>query len=383
MARIAVRSLWFEPSALQPPVRVWRDWALVAAFVSLSVLEAVLRTDAEWPALGAITAVMLAFTLLWRRTRPLAMLTLAFGLTLLVEATALAAGARGSVAFVSMAYLLVLVYALFRWGSGRAALVGSVIAVAADVSISMLDGATLGDTFFGVLVLAVPAVLGASVRLRAITRLRELDHVRLDEREQLARDLHDSVAHHVSAMVVRAQAGRVVAPSQPDAALGALEIIEAEGSRTLTELRTMVGVLRGRHDADLAPQQGARDIEGLARATSGTEPPVAVHLTGDLDDLSPTVGAASYRIAQEAVTNATRHARHATGIVVTVTGERDQVRLSISDDGDAVPPGRRRDGFGIVGMTERAALLGGTLRAGPGADHGWTVEATLPRRGPA
>ena len=382
MARSAVRSLWVDPRALQPPVRVWRDWALVGVFIALAVLEGVLRRDVAWAALGTVQTVALAFTLLWRRTHPLPMLALAFGVSAVVGLVVFLADAGGgSVAFISMVYFLVLVYAVFRWGSGQAAVIGSVIALAGGALSSAMDRAPLDEALFGVIVLALPAILGASVRLRAIARLRAFDEVRLREREQLARELHDTVAHHVSAMVVRAQAGRVLAPARPGAAVEALEVIEAEGARTLAELRTMVGVLRAHDEAELAPQRGVADVDGLAR-TAGEAPLVEVHRSGDLDNLSPSVGAASYRIAQESVTNATRHARHATRIVVQVTGERDHVRVSVRDDGDPVPTGRPRDGYGLVGMTERATLLGGALHAGPGPDRGWAVDAVLPRRGP-
>jgi len=382
VARSAVRSLWVDPRALQPPVRVWRDWALVGVFIALAVLEGVLRRDVAWAALGTVQTVALAFTLLWRRTHPLPMLALAFGVSAVVGLVVFLADAGGgSVAFISMVYFLVLVYAVFRWGSGRAAVIGSVIALTGGALSSAMDRAPLDEALFGVIVLALPAILGASVRLRAIARLRAFDEVRLREREQLARELHDTVAHHVSAMVVRAQAGRVLAPARPGAAVEALEVIEAEGARTLAELRTMVGVLRAHDEAELAPQRGVADVDGLAR-TAGEAPLVEVHRSGDLDNLSPSVGAASYRIAQESVTNATRHARHATRIVVQVTGERDHVRVSVRDDGDPVPTGRPRDGYGLVGMTERATLLGGALHAGPGPDRGWAVDAVLPRRGP-
>ena len=183
-------------------------------------------------------------------------------------------------------------------------------------------------------------------------------------------------------MVVRAQAGRVVAASDPEAAIDALRVIEEEGSRTLAEMRTMVGALRDREDADLAPQNGVADIERLARNVDD-EPRVQVRLTGDLDELSPAVGAATYRIAQESVTNALRHARNATRIDVQVVGEEDAVRLTVRDDGDPVHASSVAAGYGVVGMTERAALLGGTLEAGPGPDHGWVVDAVLPREGPS
>jgi signal transduction histidine kinase len=376
----ALRSLWTEPRVPQPPERVWRDWVLVAVFASTAVLESSLRHDVPWRPVGVLEAFMLAFALLWRRTHPLAMVAVAFGVAIVVDLASIAGHAGGPVSLYTMAFLLLLPYALFRWGSGREAVIGSAIALVAYGVGLVRDHTQVTDSSIGFVILVFPAVLGASVRFWATSRLRELDQVRLRDREQLARELHDTVAHHVSAMVIRAQAGRVVAESRPGAAVEALEIIELEGSRTLAEMRTMVGALRERDDADLSPQRGVADIERLARSL-GDEPPVEVYLSGDLDDLSPSVGAAIYRIAQESITNAMRHARHATRIVVLVAGEEDCIRLTIRDDGDAVSTVRALDGYGVVGMTERATLLGGVLEVGPGPDRGWVVNAVLPRVG--
>ncbi|MCL1594137.1 MAG: histidine kinase, partial [Actinomycetia bacterium] len=207
---------------------------------------------------------------------------------------------------------------------------------------------------------------------------REIDHVKLTEREQLARELHDTVAHHVSAIIIQAQAGRTIAGTDPDAATSALEVIEEEATRTLTEMRMMVGALRDGQEADLAPQRGIADIERIAH-TAEDMPRVDIHLTGDLDNLMPTVDTAIYRLAQESITNAIRHARHATVIDVSVAGDEDYVRLIVSDDGAVVAPGRDPAGYGLVGMTERATILGGTLEAGPRSDRGWIVSAVLPK----
>ena len=104
-------------------------------------------------------------------------------------------------------------------------------------------------------------------------------------------------------------------------------------------------------------------------------------MSGDLDDFRPSVEAAIYRIAQESITNSVRHARDATRINVCVTGDDDCVQLTVRDDGDVSSTGRRSSGYGLVGMTERAKLLGGTLEAGPSPDKGWTVSVVLPRAG--
>ena len=112
---------------------------------------------------------------------------------------------------------------------------------------------------------------------------------------------------------------------------------------------------------------------------NGDGPAVEVELSGDLDGLRPLVGAAIYRIAQESITNAMRHARHATRVDVRVVADGDLVRVTVRDDGEA-GASDGSSGYGLVGMTERATLLGGTLDAGPGAE-GWTVTAVLPRSG--
>ena len=140
----------------------------------------------------------------------------------------------------------------------------------------------------------------------------------------------------------------------------------------------MVGVLRDGAEADFAPQPVVADIEHLARQVGG-RPRIDVQLSGDFDELSPAVEVALYRIAQESVTNAVRHARHATRITVDVVDEGEQVRLIVRDDGDAATTVQTSSGYGLVGMAERATLLGGTLRAGPGPGRGWTVDVVFPR----
>jgi signal transduction histidine kinase len=223
------------------------------------------------------------------------------------------------------------------------------------------------------------AALGGAVRYRAKIRFRDIDQAKAREREQLARELHDTVAHHVSGIAIQAQAGRAIAASHPERAVEALAVIEDAATRTLTELRAIVGVLRASQDTEFAPQPGVAEVEQLA--TDGqTRPCVEVTLSGEFDDLSPAVGAAIYRLAQESITNARRHARHATQVTVAVTGDADQVRLTIDDDGYAAG-GRAPAGYGLVGMRERASLLGGTFHAGPAAERGWRVEAVLPRTG--
>jgi signal transduction histidine kinase len=377
-----VRSLRNEPRPAAPPMRVWRDWALVAVLVPTAVIEGILRTDVAWRPVALVFAVALVFPLLWRRTHPLAVAAVLFGAIIVLNLATLIAGPASSVGLNTMLYVLLVPYALLRWGSGREVMIGLPIIVVAGVLGIASDFNGFGEAIAGFVFLMFPAVVGALVRFWTTSRTREIDQVRLREREQLARELHDTVAHHVSAMVIRAQAGRVVATTDPAAALDALRVIEDEGSRTLDEMRMMVGALRDGESADLAPQNGIADIERLGGSIDH-EPQVQVRLTGDLDALSPVLGAATYRIAQESVTNALRHARNATRIDVQVDGGDHAVRLTVHDDGEPVHASSVAPGYGLVGMTERAALLGGTLAAGPGHDRGWLVDAVLPREGPS
>ena len=376
--RDAVRSLWAEPRAPNPPRRVWRDWALVAVLIPTAVLESVFREELAWRLVACGVCVALVFTLLWRRTEPLAVVAIAFGVLSVSSIVALV-GAEDPVGLYTTTFVVLLPYSLFRWGAGREAAIGLVIMLLAFVLGIAADFTGVVDAVFAGVFLFFPAAVGASVRYQDKARARGKEQVKLREREQLARELHDTVAHHVSAIAIRAQAGRVVAASDPAAALDALLVIEQEASRTLAEMRAMVGALRQGEEADLAPQRGVADIERFTNG-AGERPHVEVDLSGDLDGLRPSVDAALYRLAQESITNAVRHARHATRIRVTVRGEDDCVRLTVGDDGDASAfDSRSTSGFGLIGMAERAKLLGGTLEAGPNRNRGWTVQAVLPR----
>ncbi|WP_045877031.1 histidine kinase [Pseudofrankia sp. DC12] len=397
-----------HPDRPRPPARVWRDWALVAVFTPMALLEGLLRPDLPWRPVALVIGVGLVPTLLWRRTRPFLMTAIAFG----VGIVASLATSGPPPELNSMFYLLLFPYALARWGEGRAVPAGLSIAVLADVVSFVADPESLGSAAGGLAVLTTSAALGAAFRYRAWARFREFEQVKLVERERLARDLHDTVAHHVSAIAIRAQAGLATAPARQEAATEALRLIETEARRTLAEMRTMVRVLRRDQPLtatgsslpvapplggpgplagptpprpeDLAPTPGITDLGRLADDRAGL--PVAVSLAGPVDDVAAPVATAVYRLAQEAVTNARRHARGATGIEVEVTADDGAVRLRVRDDGDtsgAAPS--PTPGYGLLGMRERVHLLGGTFEAGPeqrpGARGGWTVHAVLPRAG--
>lgn len=376
MTTNALSSLWAEPRAPDAPERVPRDWVLVGVLMVMALLEGVLRDYVAWRPFATIVVVGLAPVLLWRRTHPLACVVVVFGTAMALGLASLLGGAP-SVGLDTMAYFLVLVYALVRWGSGREIVIGlAVVAVAAGIG-TVADYTGPADVIGGFAVLTAAAG-GAAFRYRAESWRRALDQSRSQERVGLARELHDVVAHHVSAIAVQAQAGRAMAGQRPEAALEALVAIEGEASRTLAEMRAMVRVLRDGAPAECAPQPGVADLLSLARRTP--VPVVDVELPDDRDELPPHIDAAVYRLAQEALTNALRHARNASRVEIRVVEGAGRLRLRVTDDGQIDPARSVNHGFGLLGMTERVQLLGGTLHAGPAPEGGWTVDAEMPTK---
>jgi signal transduction histidine kinase len=326
---------------------------------------------------GLVTALALALTaaLLWRRARPLVAALVGWGIAGLLSVLQLAAPV-GDLGLYSMMAVLLLLYSLVRWGSGREMVLGTAF-VTVVVALGMYASfASWADVFGASVLLLLFVALAAVFRYRADLWHRQQREIRNQERVALARELHDTVAHHVSAIAVQAQAGRVVAGLQPEKAAEVLAAIESEASRTLAEMRSMVRVLREEEAAAYSPQPGVADLPALAR-TDAT-PTVEVTLDGSLTRLARPVDAALYRLAQESLTNAVRHARSATRVRIDVRREGGSVRLRVSDDGQTQPGPGPEPGFGLLGMAERAQLLGGSLCAGPVPEGGWVVEAVLP-----
>ncbi len=371
----ALHSLRAEPRAADAPGRVWRDWVLVGALVVAGLLEGAFRDDVAWRPVVTVVAVGLVPVLLWRRTHPLTCVVVVFGAATVLGLASLLGGPPG-LGLTTMVYVLVLVYALVRWGSGGEVVTGLAVVLVAAVVGTVADYTGLVEVVGGFAVLAAATAGGAASRYRAESWRRAMEQVRSQERVGLARELHDTVAHHVSAIAVQAQAGRTLAGSRPEAALEALTVIEGEASRTLAEMRATVRVLRDGAPAERGLLPRTADLALLARR--GPSPVVEVELPEDLAGLPSQVDAATYRLAQESVTNALRHARDVSRVLVRVDRDAGTLRLRVSDDGRTGPARTPDRGFGLLGMAERVQLLGGTLRAGPAPGGGWVVEATLP-----
>jgi signal transduction histidine kinase len=369
------RSLWHEPRPADIPPVGRLDWLLVGVFAVAALVEGLVRPGLTWRPLVTVLALALAPALLWRRHRALMAALVGWSVAGLLSILQLTAHA-GDLGLYSMMAVLILLYSLVRWGSGREIVLGTAF-VAVVVALGMYAAsAGWADAFGGTALLLLVVALAVVFRYRADLWHRQQREIRNQERVALARELHDTVAHHVSAIAVQAQAGGVIAGIQPEKAVEVLAAIESEASRTLAEMRSMVRVLREEEAVGYSPQLGVADLPALARADA--TPIVEVSLDGSLTRLAGPVDAALYRLAQEALTNAVRHARSATRVGIDVRREGDAVRLRVSDDGQMERVPAPEPGFGLLGMAERAKLLGGSLSAGPGPEGGWVVEAVLP-----
>jgi len=216
-----------------------------------------------------------------------------------------------------------------------------------------------------------------------------VEHTARGERARIARELHDVVAHHISMVAVQAETARLTTPGMPAAGAQRLLAIGDTARAALTEMRRLLGVLRedaraaipGQPGADRQPQPGLPQLNELldeARDASGTG--TRLILRGSPATLDPGVELAAYRIVQEALTNARRHAPGA-AVDVELDYADDALRLRIRDNGPGPPPTPPAGGHGLLGMRERAAAVGGQLSTGPAAGGGFLVVASLPGKG--
>jgi signal transduction histidine kinase len=296
---------------------------------------------------------------------------------------------------------IVATYSVAANGAGRTPVVGAlfiagVIAVVAAAAVGVDADATLTDLAAAVLVFLTAWVLGDRMRTgRAYTAALEERAQRLEqereaqakaavreERTRIARELHDVVAHNVSVIVVQATAaGRVLDADDADPAgvREALGTIEATGRAALAELRTVLGALRtDQDDHARTPQPGLAKLPELVQRTREAGLPVELRIRGEHRALPPGVDLSAYRIVQEALTNALKHASP-TSATVLVRYQPNRLDLQVSnDDRGASPTGRHRGGQGLVGMRERVLLFEGDFQAGPLPGGGFSVQASFP-----
>jgi signal transduction histidine kinase len=220
-----------------------------------------------------------------------------------------------------------------------------------------------------------------ALRARTIELERERERVAesavAEERARIARELHDVVAHNVTVMVVQAGGVRRLLGADQARERDALETIEAAGRRALAEMRRMVGVMRnGNEPADREPQPGLAGLDRLLDQFESAGLPAELEVVGTPVDLAPGLDLSAYRIVQEGLTNALRHAGPARA-VVRLSYSHDAVDVEVSDNGTS-PKSEGQPGHGLIGMRERVALFGGKLDAGPQPGGGFRVHARLP-----
>ena len=332
--------------------------ALVLADVVLLVLV-FRRGDVRWRSLcAAVFSLGVSTVLLW------------------VDGT----GGGGLVEQAALAWLLLVsvrkLSRLWAWS------VVSLLAVA--MVVEPLRWGVNGQLFAFLCALIATGLVAAGLYLRGLDERRDraVVDVRRAERQQLARELHDFVAHHVTGIVVGAQAAQVVAAVDPQRALSSLSAIEAAGLETLASMRRLVGMMREDGDGPGAvPGADGAALRELVVGFSRTGPPVRFRADNAIDQAPPAVAVSAHRIVLEALTNVRRHAVGASHIDVDVRGTDGGLLIVVRDNGagsGAAPRGGPSGGFGLIGLSERADAVGGRLTAGPHAGGGWEVTAMLP-----
>ena len=270
---------------------------------------------------------------------------------------------------------------------------GLLVALLGDPSAGPLPSDSVGRqlvTVVGVLIMIIAWLIGHSIRQAHaqvdLLRTQAATQTALAERLRIARELHDIVAHSIGIIAIQAGAGRRVFDARPDQARDALAAIEATSRETLSGLRRMVTGLR-RTEPEPAPGQpprdsapGLADLERLAAATRAAGVAVDVDWHGSREPLPADIDLAAYRIVQEALTNVVRHAG-TDQCQVSVDQQYRQLSIEVIDSGHA--GATAATGYGITGMRERAALLGGDFSAGPRPGGGFRVATRLPLPAPA
>jgi signal transduction histidine kinase len=377
------------------PFRV--DAVVAILFAVASGVEAAAQSShLEQPVLtvALLTAMMLA--LAWRRRWPIAVASWNLAVLSVAEVTG---ASEPNFTFPFLAILLAnySVGADAGWREFRAGAALVLFLACLAIAVDPTTTFNLSNVLFAsVFIAGLPMAAGRALRNRRLltrelrSKARRLEREReerarqavLDERQRVARELHDVVAHSVSVMVIQAGAARRVARRDRKQAREALDAVETTGRQALAEMRRMVGVLRkGDEKLALAPQPSLAQLGTLVERARAAGLPVEVRVEGAAagEALPPGVDLAAYRVVQEALTNTIKHAGAARA-VVHVRYAADAVEVEVSDNGSGPSTVRNGDGsgHGLVGMGERLALYGGELRAGGAPGGGFSVCARIP-----
>jgi signal transduction histidine kinase len=354
--------------------------------------EDYVRDPTWWTTVFVVASV---FPLAWRRTNPV-------GSTLVIV-TAQVVSSFVDIEGTGFIGVVIALYSLgaHATGPGRR---NALVVIVASITLLFLSGLAVSqlgieDFTSSIVVLVTGFVLGDNLQRRRETadalqeqleraeRERELiAHQRVtEERTRIARELHDVVAHSVSVMVIQAAAARRSLASSPANVEIALANIEATGRQTMHELRGVLGVLRrtagdaaGQGEDNRAPQPTLSAIPGLVAAASDL--PIELTINAHFGDVSQSTNLTGYRIVQEAITNIRRHAGPVTHVEISVDRLDTSIEILVADDGRGAAADDLGAGYGIVGMHERVATVGGRLDAGWRSGGGWRVTASLPAK---
>ena len=333
----------------------------------------------------AVAAAVMTSALAWRRSRPLAT-TLVVGTAVLT--LALAAGLPNAAFLMPVA--LVTMYSLGAYAAPDRALVGLGVTVAVQPLTALrTDDPTVTDLTAPIVFFVAAWGAGRVLRARReradeledrANRLEREQTVRerqaaADERARIARELHDIVAHRVTTIVIQADSGAVTA-DDPELARRAFGAIGGSGREALAELRRLLGLLKADEaEAEVAPQPGVGRIAELVQGARDAGLPVDARIDDALGALPPGVDLAAYRIVQEALTNALRHARTRASVDVRRSG--DAMVVEVRNPLGSAELNGGGAGRGLAGMRERVRVYGGELTAAPAGDE-WVVRASLP-----
>ncbi|TDU73629.1 sensor histidine kinase [Streptomyces sp. KS 21] len=371
----------------------WAGGALYLLMVGLLVGGAP-RASGTVHGVGSLLAVSLLIGVV--RRRPLPALTMAlFGSTAVVVGIPSSVHADMSVGyqgqFLSFLAVDLVLGFIVATCTRRASL--AAVAVSLAVQLLVIGVFAHGDNLpvnvvIALLAMAASCTVGLLSRERrehaVALRSQEVAKAVTAERLRIARELHDMVAHSIGIIAIQAGVGSRVIQTQPAEAREALRAIEATSRETLTGLRrTLVSLRQADRDATaseqapLAPSPGLADVEQLAAATADAGVRVDVRRSGEQRPLPTDIDLSAYRIVQEALTNVVRHA--GTGRCrVAIDYGAEELSVEVVDDGRGATGDSSARGFGIIGMRERVALLGGDLSAGPRTEGGFRVAARLP-----
>jgi signal transduction histidine kinase len=349
-----------------------RDLALVAVVTLVEVLElrtgpGVVERSVALGVIGLALSLVQGLSLLWRRRHPelvLAVVTAAF-----VAHALLLAPVPPYASWVAVATLAVR-------REVRAAAVATVLVVVA-CALGYLPGAAPADeAVMPALVTVAVGVTAQLVRERRARSAALVSQAAAEERLRIARDLHDVLGHSLSGIAVQSSTGRLALDAgRPEVARESLAAIESASRDSMAEVRAVLSRLR----EDARP--GLAELDTLVTGTSDVVE-VSLRREGDLTDVPDLVGQAAYRVVQEGLTNAVRHASPCR-VRVSLRRQGDQLEVEVRDDGGPSRPAAATTapaGHGLVGMRERLAALGGEVASGPAPGGGWHVVARLPVR---